>query len=81
MWSYVFTFLAVTTVDIFYTYYLKSVNENKAVVGGVWGAIVWLIGSIAVIEYTADHMLLIPACIGAFVGTYIGIKIRNKKVS
>ena len=81
MWSYVFTFLAVTVVDIFYTYYLKAVTENAPTRAGIWGAVFWLIGSIAVIEYTADHMLLIPACIGAFVGTYIGMKIRNKKVS
>jgi O-antigen/teichoic acid export membrane protein len=78
MLSYLTTFIAVFVVDIFYTYYLKSVTENKATKAGLWGAVVWLIGSIAVIEYTADHMLLIPACIGAFCGTYVGIKIRNK---
>ena len=78
MWSYIFTFIAVFFVDIFYTYYLKSVNENRALVAGFWGAVVWLIGSLAVIEYTANHWLLIPACLGAFCGTYVGIKIRNR---
>jgi O-antigen/teichoic acid export membrane protein len=78
MLSYLTTFIAVFVVDIFYTYYLKSINENKAITAGFWGAVVWLIGSIAVIEYTADHMLLIPACIGAFFGTWVGIKIRNR---
>jgi tryptophan-rich sensory protein len=77
--SFIITFVAVTAVDIFYTYYIKSVNENKAVVAGIWGAVVWLIGSIAVIEYTSNHWLLIPACMGAFFGTYIGIKLRNLK--
>jgi len=78
MWSYIFTFVAVFFVDIFYTYYLKTVIENKALIASMWGAIVWLIGSLAVIEYTANHWLLIPACLGAFCGTYVGIKIRNK---
>ena len=78
MWSYIFTFIAVFFVDIFYTYYLKSVNENKALIASMWGAVVWLIGSLAVIEYTANHWLLIPACLGAFCGTYVGIKIRNR---
>ena len=64
-------------VDIIYTYYLKAVNESKSVVAGFWGAVCWLIGSLAVIEYTADHWLLIPACLGAFFGTYVGIKIRK----
>jgi len=78
MLSYITTFVAVFVVDIFYTYYLKSITENKAIKSGLWGAVIWLIGSIAVIEYTADHWLLIPACLGAFCGTYVGIKIRNK---
>lgn len=81
MWSYVFTFLAVFFVDIFYTYFLKAVHENKAVKAGIWAAVVWLIGSVAVIEYTANHWLLIPACIAAFCGTYVGIILRKKKVS
>jgi len=75
--SYIITFLAVFVVDIFYTYYLKSVSENAALKAGFWGAVVWLIGSFAVIEYTADHMLLIPACLGAFCGTYVGMKFRK----
>jgi len=77
MWSYIITFVAVFVVDIFYTYYLKAVTESAALKAGFWGAVVWLIGSFAVIEYTADHMLLIPACIGAFLGTYVGIKLRK----
>ena len=76
--SFIITFTAVFFVDIFYTYYLKTVNENKALKASLWGAVVWLIGSLAVIEYTANHWLLIPACLGAFCGTYIGMKIRNK---
>ncbi|CAB4133559.1 hypothetical protein UFOVP257_281 [uncultured Caudovirales phage] len=75
--SYIITFLAVFFVDIFYTYYLKSVSENAALKAGLWGAVVWLIGSFAVIEYTADHMLLIPACLGAFCGTYVGMRFRK----
>ena len=78
MWAYIFTFLAVFFVDIFYTYYLRAVNESRAVTASGWGAIVWLIGSLAVIEYTTNHWLLIPACLGAFCGTYVGIKFHLK---
>lgn len=79
MLSYILTFILVFFVDIVYTYFLKAVNENNALTSGFWGAVCWLIGSLAVIEYTANHWLLIPACIGAFCGTYVGIKIRNRK--
>ena len=80
MISYITTFIAVFVVDIIYTYYLKAVNDNAGIKAGFWGGVVWLIGSYAVIEYTADHWLLIPACLGAFFGTWVGIKIRNKKL-
>jgi hypothetical protein len=79
MISYITTFIAVFVVDIFYTYYLKAINENAALTSSIWGAVVWLIGSFAVINYTADHMLLIPACLGAFCGTYVGMKFRKGK--
>lgn len=77
--NFIITFIAVTVVDIFYTYYIKSVNENRAGIAGFWGSVVWLFGSLAVINYTSNHWLLIPACMGAFFGTYIGIKLRNLK--
>ena len=79
MLSYLTTFIAVFVVDIIYTYYLKAVAENSGIKAGFWGAVCWLIGSIAGIEYTSDHWVLITACIGAFLGTWVGIKIRNKK--
>ena len=77
MMKYVIPFLAVFFVDIFYTRYLKAITESAALPASFWGAVVWLIGSLAVIEYTADHWLLIPACIGAFCGTWVGIKLRK----
>jgi len=40
--------------------------------------VVFLIASVAVINYTTDHWLLIPACLGAFCGTYVGIQFRKK---
>lgn len=79
MLSYILTFILVFVVDIIYTYYLKAINENHALVAGFWGAVCWLIGSLAVIEYTANHWLLIPACAGAFAGTWVGIKLRTRK--
>jgi hypothetical protein len=76
--KYAITFFAVFFVDIFYTRYLKAINENAALPASFWGAVVWLIGSLAVIEYTANHWLLIPACAGAFAGTYVGIKFKRR---
>jgi uncharacterized membrane protein YfcA len=39
--------------------------------------VVTLTASIAVINYTEDHYALIPALLGAFAGTWLGMKIKK----
>jgi H+/Cl- antiporter ClcA len=43
--------------------------------------VVTLTASIAVINYTEDHYALIPALIGAFAGTWLGMKINKTNES
>lgn len=77
MFEYILTFLSLFCIDIFYTYYLKSVADSRAVVASAWSVVVTVLGAFVVINYTTDHMLLIPAALGAACGTYIGIKFRR----
>jgi diacylglycerol kinase len=78
MLDYIFTFFALFFTDIFYTYYLKSVQEERALRASCWAVLVFLVACFAVIEYTTNHMLLIPAAFGAFCGTFVGIKLRKR---
>jgi uncharacterized membrane protein YfcA len=77
MWEYVITFFALFFTDIFYTYYLRSIQNERALAASVWAVIVFVIASVAVINYTTDHWLLIPACMGAFCGTWVGMRLRK----
>ena len=79
MIEYITTFFALFFTDVFYTYYLRAIQNDEALKSSVWAVVVFFIASIAVINYTSDHMLLIPACLGAFCGTFVGMKIRKKK--
>jgi uncharacterized membrane protein YfcA len=78
MWEYVTTFFALFFTDVFYTYYLRSVQNDEVLKSSAWSVVVFLIASIAVINYTSDHIMLIPACLGAFCGTYVGMRIRKR---
>jgi len=78
MIEYVVTFFALFFTDVFYTYYLRSVNNNEVLKSSLWAVVVFVVAAVAVVNYTTDHMLLIPACLGAFCGTFVGMKIRNK---
>jgi len=60
--------------DIVYTLLLKSVQNDKPVAASIWASLITFLGGIAVINYTTDNMMIIPAVLGAFVGTYIGMK-------
>ena len=71
------SFFALFFTDVFYTYYLKSVQEEQAVKASGWAVVVFVVASIAVINYTTNHWLLIPAGLGAFCGTYIGMRIQK----
>jgi uncharacterized membrane protein YfcA len=78
MIEYINTFLSLFCIDIFYTYYLKAVANDKALIAAFGSVIVTILGAYVVINYTTDHMLLIPAALGAFFGTFAGMKLRKR---
>jgi uncharacterized membrane protein YfcA len=78
MIDFVVTFLSLFLIDIFYTYYLRAVSEGKALLASSWSIIVTILGAFVVINYTTNHMLLIPAALGAFCGTWVGMKLRAR---
>ena len=78
MIDYIITFFALFFTDVFYTFYLRAVNSDRTLTASIWAVVVFIIAAVAVIEYNSDHALLVPACMGAFCGTYVGMKIRKK---
>jgi uncharacterized membrane protein YfcA len=81
MLEYIITFFALFALDIVYTYYLRCVQENKAIGASSWSVACYILGSIAVINYTTNHWLLIPAMAGAFAGTWVGMKIKLRSLN
>ena len=78
MIDYVLAFLAMFLTDIFYTYYLTAVFEERALRASSWATIIYIVAAFAIIEYNTNHLLLIPAALGAFCGTLVGMKIRKR---
>jgi uncharacterized membrane protein YfcA len=79
MISYAVTFLAVFATDLIYVYFVKSIQQDRPLSAGLWSMVVTLTASIAVINYTEDHYALIPALLGAFAGTWLGMKIKKQQ--
>ena len=81
MWVYITTFLAIFATDILYVYFVKSIQNDHPLRAAWWSMVVTFTASIAVINYTTDHLALIPALLGAFFGTYLGMRCRKKGVT
>lgn len=77
MIDFVSTFFAIFVLDIVYTYYLRCVANNQVIGASLWSVACYLLGSYAVIEYTTNHLMMIPAILGAFCGTYAGMKLKH----
>jgi hypothetical protein len=74
VWMALGAFAATFLIDIFYTRYLLAVQARNQFVASHWAVIVFLIGSLITIGYTTNPWLLIPAGIGAWFGTLVGIR-------
>ena len=74
MWAYIFTFVCMFFTDIVYTQLLKSVQNDRPFAASIWASLITFLGGVAVINYTTDNTMIIPAILGAFVGTYVGMK-------
>jgi uncharacterized membrane protein YfcA len=74
-WLEIFSLLVV--VDVLYAVYTKQVQVNNPVISSLTAAAIYIINAYIVIEFVHDPMLLIPAGLGAFVGTYIGVKFNS----
>jgi hypothetical protein len=79
MIEYIIVFLSMFVVDVLYAIYLKSIENNKPIFASFMATIVFFVASIATIGYIDNHWLLVPACMGAFTGTWVGVMYNIKK--
>ena len=78
MIAFIITFLAVFITDIINAYYIKAIQEDKALIASLWATAVTFGASVAIISYTQDNLMLVAALLGAFFGTYVAIKYNKK---
>jgi len=75
------SFFALFFVDIGYVLYMQNVQKRKKIVASTFATSIFILNSVVIINFTENRTLLIPAIIGAFIGTYVGMIIedyRNK---
>lgn len=65
--------------DFIWSIYIKSLSTNKMFKAAIFAALAVLFEASAIIIYVQDYLSLIPAALGAFVGTYITKFLKHKK--
>lgn len=71
-WAWLWMFGGTFVLDLLWAVYTKAVAAHRPMRAGLFAAVLYIIGGGLVTAYTTDHWLLLPAAIGAFMGTYAG---------
>jgi uncharacterized membrane protein YfcA len=75
-WEYPAAFFAMFFTDVFNAYYIQAVQQTRAVKASVWATVLYILYASAIIGSAHNPWLLIPAAVGAFAGTYVGVRFR-----
>ena len=66
-------FGAMVISDFVWAKYMHSISTSNALGASCWAVLVIALGAYVVVSYVEDKRLVLPACIGAFIGTYLGL--------
>jgi uncharacterized protein YebE (UPF0316 family) len=77
MLDYILAFCTLFCIDVIYTHYITSVEQKQALRASFWAMVVFVLASNVIIEYTKNPALIIPAAVGTFCGTFVGVKINK----
>jgi hypothetical protein len=71
-------FVATMFVDYAWSVYIRSLATTKMLRAAVWSSIIVFAGGFTTIEYISNHWMLIPAMLGAFLGTLLSASLEKK---
>ena len=74
LFKFLLVFIATGVGDMFWTFYIRRTSEGKALQASLFSAAIMIAGGIVIITYVENKWYLIPATLGAFVGTYFTVK-------
>lgn len=69
--NWLLVFLGVFAADVAWVIYARSAARGEVLKTGFAAVAITLLSALVVLEYTHDHAMLLPACLGAFFGTVL----------
>lgn len=74
----VLVFLAYVALDFVFAKYVSATAEARGGAASSWSTGIVAFSGYITISYVSNPWLLIPAGLGAFVGTYLGVVLKTK---
>lgn len=78
-WQWMAAFAIMAITDVCWALYTKTASTGRPVKAAGWAVALFLLGGLAVVGYTTNPVLLAPSALGAFFGTYFGVKMSGGK--
>lgn len=72
-------FLAYIALDYVFARYIKATAEKRPMPAGIWSAAILAFTGFVTVSYVSNPWMLIPAALGAFVGTYLSVAQDEKE--
>jgi hypothetical protein len=70
-------FIAYFLIDILYALYVIYVGKRAAFKAAVTSSVLYSLAAYGVITYSKNFIYIIPLAIGAFLGTYVVVKLMK----
>jgi hypothetical protein len=70
----ILVFISSFILDIMWAIYIKKVSQDKPIGASLTTFVIYMLGGFVIINYTANHWLLLSSTLGACTGTYFATK-------
>lgn len=77
MFQHLFVALSMAVADVLYTLWARKAAQGKAVLAAFWASLIIPVYGSVVIMYNSDPKYLISATIGAFLGTFVAVRLDS----
>lgn len=67
-------FAAMFSLDFVWAFYTKAIQKHRPLAAAWWAVAIIVFTAVAQIGYINDPILVLPAALGAFAGTYAAMK-------
>lgn len=74
---YLLIFAISSLIDAIWVLYIKAVADEEPHKAAIAGLLIYLSSIFVTLKVISDNFTIIPACIGAYIGTYLTVKYKK----